>query len=77
MAEKLLFVEIALLNYFRNEVILMKNFIFIGDSLTFGYGINKNKSWLQKLSNDNFIKKNNFNISNKYDVLFTCGMWEQ
>lgn len=43
----------------------MKNFIFIGDSLTFGYGINKNKSWLQKLSNDNFIKENNFNIINK------------
>ena len=24
-----------------------KNYIFIGDSLTFGYGVNKSKSWVE------------------------------
>lgn len=44
---------------------MSNNFIFIGDSLTFGYGINKNKSWIEKLTNISFIKSNKFNIINK------------
>lgn len=43
----------------------MRNFIFIGDSLTFGYGINKNKSWIGKLNNSAFIKNENLKILNK------------
>lgn len=43
----------------------MKNFIFIGDSLTFGYGITKNKSWIGKLTDTRFVKNENFKIINK------------
>lgn len=43
----------------------MKNFIFIGDSLTFGYGINKNKSWIGKLTYTRFIKNENLKIINQ------------
>lgn len=43
----------------------MKNFIFIGDSLTFGYGINKNKSWIGKLTDTRFSKNENLKIINK------------
>ena len=40
----------------------MKNnlFVFIGDSLTFGYGVNKNENWVYKLQTSL-----NFNIINK------------
>ncbi|WP_311734730.1 GDSL-type esterase/lipase family protein [Clostridium chauvoei] len=37
-----------------------KNFVFIGDSLIFGYGVPKNKNWVTKL-NDAL----DFNIINK------------
>ena len=36
------------------------NFVFLGDSLTFGYGVNKNDCWVTLLQN-----KSNFNILNK------------
>lgn len=39
------------------------NFIFIGDSLTFGYGINKNKSWVESFKNSNSAEY--LNIINK------------
>lgn len=35
------------------------NFIFIGDSLTFGYGISKNKSWIESFKNSNDAKDSN------------------
>lgn len=38
-----------------------KNFVFIGDSLTFGYGVNKNKNWVSKFS----YKEHDFNVFNK------------
>lgn len=37
-----------------------KNFIFLGDSLTFGYGVKPNEGWLYLLS-----EHTNFNIINK------------
>lgn len=39
------------------------NFVFIGDSLTFGYGVNKNKSWVENFKSLN--TSNHLNIINK------------
>lgn len=39
------------------------NFVFIGDSLTFGYGVNKSKSWVESFKNLNTTE--HFNIINK------------
>lgn len=39
---------------------MKNNFVFIGDSLTFGYGVHKNDSWVYRIS-----KKLNYNIINK------------
>jgi acyl-CoA thioesterase I len=39
------------------------NFVFIGDSLTFGYGVNKNKSWVECFKNSNSAEY--LNIINK------------
>ena len=41
------------------------NFIFIGDSLTFGYGVPKNKSWIEAFKNYNLSYDLNFSIINK------------
>ena len=42
---------------------MSNNFIFLGDSLTFGYGVRKSDCWVNKLSNNNDI--NNLTIINK------------
>lgn len=42
-----------------------KNFIFIGDSLTFGYGVNKNKSWVECYKRICLNKNKDFKIINK------------
>lgn len=52
----------------------MKNdlFIFIGDSLTFGYGVSKNENWVYKLNhslNSNLINKG-VNGNTTTDMLF-------
>lgn len=39
------------------------NFVFIGDSLTFGYGVNKNKSWVESFKSSNTTEY--LNIINK------------
>lgn len=39
------------------------NFVFIGDSLTFGYGVNKNKSWVESFKSSNAAEY--LNIINK------------
>ena len=39
---------------------MTNNFVFIGDSLTFGYGVHKEDCWVTKLNN-----LSNFNIINK------------
>lgn len=44
---------------------MSKNFILIGDSLTFGYGINKSKSWVECLKNYLISNDINYNILNK------------
>ncbi|WP_394854996.1 GDSL-type esterase/lipase family protein [Clostridium lamae] len=41
------------------------NFIFIGDSLTFGYGVNKNKCWIEILRDSILSSSINLNIINK------------
>ena len=44
---------------------MSNNFVLIGDSLTFGYGISKSKSWAHGLKNY-FISKNiNYTVFNK------------
>ncbi|MBS5939839.1 GDSL family lipase [Clostridium sartagoforme] len=42
-----------------------KNYVFIGDSLTFGYGVSKNKSWIEFYKEFCIEKGNNINIINK------------
>ncbi|VYU18737.1 Esterase TesA precursor [Clostridium tertium] len=42
-----------------------ENFIFIGDSLTFGYGVNKNKSWVESFNKFSLDKNKYFKIINK------------
>ncbi|MDU5110223.1 MAG: GDSL-type esterase/lipase family protein [Clostridium sp.] len=42
-----------------------KNFIFIGDSLTFGYGVNKNKTWIECYKKFCIEKGKDFNLINK------------
>ncbi len=41
------------------------NFIFIGDSLTFGYGVPKNKSWIEIFKNYSLSHDLDFSIINK------------
>lgn len=41
------------------------NFIFIGDSLTFGYGVPKSKCWVEIFKNSSLSKDMNLNIINK------------
>lgn len=41
------------------------NFIFIGDSLTFGYGVPKNKSWIETFKNYSLSHDLDFSIINK------------
>ena len=40
-----------------------KNYIFIGDSLTFGYGVNKSKSWVE------FYKRHCAENNNYYKII--------
>lgn len=42
-----------------------KNYIFIGDSLTFGYGVNKNKSWVECYKSHSAENNNDYKIINK------------
>ena len=41
------------------------NFIFIGDSLTFGYGVPKNKCWIELFKKYSLSSNMNFSIINK------------
>lgn len=41
------------------------NFIFIGDSLTFGYGVPKSKCWVEIFKSSSLSKDMNLNIINK------------
>ena len=43
----------------------INKFIFIGDSLTFGYGVSKTKCWLELFKNYNLSSHLNFSIVNK------------
>ena len=40
-------------------------FIFIGDSLTFGYGVPKNKSWIEIFKNYSLTSNKNISVINK------------
>lgn len=42
-----------------------RNFVFIGDSLTFGYGVNKSKTWIECYKEFCVEKSNDLNIINK------------
>lgn len=42
-----------------------RNFVFIGDSLTFGYGVNKSKTWIGFYKKFCIEKGKDFNIINK------------
>ena len=44
---------------------MSKNFVLIGDSLTFGYGINKSNSWVEGLKKHLMSNELNYNILNK------------
>lgn len=45
---------------------ITNNFIFIGDSLTFGYGVNRTKSWVELFKSYSLSSNNiNFSIINK------------
>jgi len=46
-------------------VLSTNNFIFIGDSLTFGYGVPKNKSWIETFKNYSLSHDLDFSIINK------------
>ena len=43
----------------------MNNFVLIGDSLTFGYGVSKSNSWVEGLKNYIISKNINYTIFNK------------
>lgn len=47
------FAKIVLKNYFKDVKLLKDNIdvVFIGDSLTFGYGVSKDNSWVSKITN--------------------------
>ena len=53
-------VKIALINYFKGGHLLMKKYVFLGDSLIYGYGVKPKDNWVYKLQT-----KYNLSLYNK------------
>ena len=63
--------KIVLINYFK-EVIMENKYVFLGDSLIFGYGVKPKDNWVNKLKVNYNLNINNkgINGSTSTDMLF-------